>query len=288
MADQNRIRARLSIARQQVQRRLQQRQQPTPEGYAGLEKQARTAELELEHERRRRKQLEAALADADVRRTESERRDPAVDSERTRSDLERELAEALRDLEQARGGRDRAQAQLRATEVDLQKSRAALEAALARGRQPNDDAAVNRRSHRKGKQLRAEKRIAALEGELCTERELRKYFELALQVVQQQQAERAKARPALGWGVTANAPAAPEETDRASQEVLDPKPADANRDGEPEPPRERSPDGWGVPLEAFPVDEPEERSAGVGKGAGSTQPTGKRRRLPSRVWRRGG
>lgn len=172
--------------------------------------------------------------------------------EEVRTGLERALAEAQLAAEQARVGRDRAQTELQTTKNELQQARAQLEAARERER-PAD--AAEGAGSRKARSRRAEKRIAELEGELETERELRQDFEVALELLQRQQAEDA--------GVVGNDrdPAGETSAAQEPQRATAREPASAG----PEP-TDGDPGGWGVPLEAFPVDPepPEHADQGLG------------------------
>jgi fused signal recognition particle receptor len=283
VADLNGIRARLASARKDVERRLEQRQQP-PEEPPTRAARPQSAGLELRHA-----ELEAALSRAEAGREEAERRADALERELSAGGgpteerhaemekayelLDRELAGARLELEQALIGRDRARAELEAMGAELRKAHFQLEAERAQSELRDEDAGGTKKAERKRRASRSEKRIAELEGELDTERELRKDFELALELLQQQDGD---GRRKL------------EEAERAPLEL---RPA-PNGEGAPEPPvvaAERPPgadpaEGWGVPLEAFPADSPPDEPDGVGKGSSRNDRTG--RRAPFRRARR--
>jgi hypothetical protein len=305
VADLNRIRARLSGARRDVERRLEQRQR-APEGPAARTAPSRSAEVELERERTLRKQLEArcdeleaALGRADAAREEWERRAGALEQElaggaltdgrhaeieRTCALLERELAGARLQLEQVRVGRDRARAELEGMGAELRKAQFLLEAERAQAGLHDEEAVGSKRAQRKRRASQSEKRIAELEGELESERELRKDFELALELAQQQEADDRRRlaeaeRAPFELRAIANREGAPQQTVVAAETNAGPKLAETRPRPQPAGP---GADGWGVPLEAFPVDQPEEEPDAAGKRSRNER-SGRRTRF-----RRGG
>lgn len=317
VADLHRIRAWLSGARADAEKVLERRRRPLeqPEAPAGGSRPAELElELELEHERTRREQLEkdrdeleAALERTDAGRAEAERRVAALGLEvsagRAPSEerhaaiqatcelLERELAAARLELEQASVGRDRARAELEAARAELRKVQFLLDAERAGGELGSDDAGGPRRAERKRRASRSEKRIAELEGELETERELRKDFELALELLQQQEADDRRRveeaqRAAFEPQMIPNGERTPEpKPETAAAETLaSAKPADAPPESQLGSAGEEPAEGWGVPLEAFPIDEQEERQGAVGKGSASNYGTS--RHVPFRRRRR--
>ena len=290
VADLHRIRARLSGARRDAERLLEARQRPLekpvhPTAPVQSPELDRTLREKLETER---DELEAALDRTDAERAEAERRVAALERElsagRAPSEerqeeieatcelLERELAAARLELEQARMGRDRARAELQEMSAELRKAQFLLDAERAGGDLPNEDGGGSRAERKRGASRR-EKRIAELEGELETERELRRDFELALELLQQQEADaRLRAEEAERLAsepqFTPNGQGAPGTVGSPAETPVGAEPSDAA----PEPrlgrPAEAPADGFGVPLEAFPIDEPDEDQEGVGKGSG--------------------
>jgi hypothetical protein len=258
VADRNRIRDRLSVMRQEAEKLLEQRQRSSPE--PPLEPAKPTPRAEVEQERSRRLQLEVELDTVEAQRGEAARQNAALADERARLEasrveleqarlkLEHSLADAELAAEQARVGRDRARAELEATRSELERARAELEAARARGRESSAATAETKGSQRRSKSLRAEKRIAELEGQLETERELRQDLELALESLQGQRAD--------------DAAAVAHDHDPPAETASSPEPVDAK-------PAAREPDGWGVPLEAFPVDADESGDAAEGSAPGA-------------------
>jgi hypothetical protein len=290
-----------------------------PARFAQLElEHERTLRENLEKER---DELEAALDRTDAERAEAERRVGALERELSASSgggqpevegtwalLEGELANARLELEQACIGRDRARAELEAMGAELRKVQLLLEAERARGELPSEDTGGTRRAERKRAASRSEKRIAELEGELETERELRKDFERALELAQQQQAEdvgRVASADEAGRLVEPDGsngpgpdqvfaeelPSKPPPQDQVFAEELPSKPppqakpqpvrAEPSREP-PERPSEVAPDGWGVPLEAFPEEGSEEDRTGEGKSPGGGERRGPRSALRRR------
>ncbi len=313
MADLRRIRARLAGARRDAERLLEGRRHPLEEPTAPA-RPARTAGLELEHERtlreqleRERDELEKALDRTDAERADAERRVGALERELsagsappeerhaevegTLAVLERELATARLELEQARTGRDRARAELEGMAAELRKVKFLLEAERAGGELTSEDAKDTRRAERKRRASRSEKRLAELEGELETERELRKDLEQALELTQRQQAEDV-GRVTSDEGRLlepdgSNGPGfeqvfAEEPPSKAPQQAK-PQPTPAEPSPEPpERPPESAPDGWGVPLAAFPEEGSEEDRTGIGKSRGGARRKGLRSPLRRR------
>jgi DNA repair exonuclease SbcCD ATPase subunit len=268
VADVNRIRDGLSVIRQEAQKLREQRQQrsgeqrPAPPGPSSRPPWVREPDHRMQPVVARDQQAAGPVDQLATERAALEA--SRAEFEQARLKLEQTLAEAELSADQARVSRDRAWAELEAAKAELQQANNDLEAARAAERATPD--ADTTKSARRGKKLRAEKRIAELEGELETERELRQDFELAFELLQRQQAEDGGAATAANDHPNQVAPP-PEPED---EQLAEPEPGDAT-------PVEPAPDGWGVPLDAFPVDA--EDSEGAGKGSGAGARAGRRPRL---------
>ncbi|MBA3263104.1 MAG: hypothetical protein H0T69_11700 [Thermoleophilaceae bacterium] len=180
-----------------------------------------------------------------------------------------------------------------------------METMVARQGHQDDDPPSTGRAQHKRKQLRAEKRIAELEGELETERELRRDFELALELLQQQQPQdvgKMAGADEAGRPVEPDGAFAPGRAEVSAEDLPGQKPSQGTpkpaptepREERPEPPREPpdrplevSPDVWGVPLEAFPEEGSEGEPRGVGNSPGRGERTGPRSLLRRRERRSG-
>lgn len=213
--------------------------------------------------------------------------------ERTRSQLEGRLADAQREREQARAERDRARAELEGTKAELRQSHARLEAGLARGEVQAEDEGGTRRAQRSRRQAGAEKRIAKLENELQAERELREDLQLALELLQKHQADDNREVPdaeraALERPLIPDGKAPGQAQSRVpAKQLPGAKPAGARREPQPGRSREDPVDGWGVPLEAFPVTEPEGEPGGVAKPSAEAEGAGRQPRFRHRLRRAG-
>ena len=190
-----------------------------------------------------------------------------------RSEAEKLLEQRPPPLQQDAGAEGRS----RKLELELEHERGRREELAARRRQ-----------------ARAEKRIAELEGELQAERELREDLELALELLEKHQADDARKvqdaeRAALERLIVPNGKDAPDQAQPqvAGEQLPGAKPASANPEPKPGRSREDPADGWGVPLEAFPITEPGEEPGGVGKGSAGAGEAARQARSRRRS-RRGG
>jgi chromosome segregation ATPase len=277
VADLNHIRDRLAGIRHEAEKQREKWRQPVPERNSTRPHPSQPSlSAEAERERRRRLQIEAELDVVEAQRREVARQNAVLADEcerlqassEERLRLERALAEADLTAEQAQVALDRARAELEATKAELVQTRAELEAARHE-RESSAAAADTKGSQRKHAKLRAEKRIAALEGELESERELRRDLEHALQLLQDQRREDAGAA-SQGHDDDRTKETTPGETSFAQPAPTQTAPAPTAPAREPGPVTPGpEPDGWGVPLEAFPVDAepPPDAPKNSGRGA---------------------
>lgn len=170
-----------------------------------------------------------------------------------RSELEGEAAEAWAELARARAELDETRGLLEEMRAE-QEFREARNTAAQPGREPSEE----------------ESRISELEAQLAAERERREDLELALELLQKQQAEDAHRLEELEK--TPLAPATPTPQDPAAQpQPRDDRFIDAKPEQPPRAPEKDPADGWGVSLDAFPVvkDDPENgRQSGDDAAAG--------------------
>lgn len=218
----------------------------------------------LDEIRSRLNEAKSDLDQARERRQRSKAQQPLPHGERRNG--------SAADVEIERRRRSELEAALEKTVAELEGTRSRLEGELIRAEAELKDAWAAAAAQPGRKAGKADRRIPELERQLAAERERREDLELAVELLQKQQAEDARRVIELEGKARASGPRAPEK-----QRVIPTPQAEPGAGRPVDPPLKQTgidpEDGWGVSLEAFPLvdDEPQIKQTRASAGTGGAR-----------------